>query len=159
MALGDIILIRGQAANPVEWAIMRVTNGPYVHVEIDVGMEQSVGALTTGISLHSIPVGNRVVVVSMDGKLDKKRTLKAALWLRRCVRNGNYGFTDTVMALFAKLRFAFRISVSGRMDCSHLAANFLELAGYDFPPGWLDTAAVSPNDIARTLGVLPQKSK
>lgn len=160
MQAGDIVFVRG-----ADWSarlIERATNGPYSHVQVAISAFEVVEALPEGITrsfVHLPP--DPADVAAVGGHLQVDRRAHALAWLIQQVGR-SYGWADIAAdALQALLppalgsRTPFLIAPSS-FDCSDLATRFLLLAGHKWLPDELvmDSSRVSPNSLARALGVL-----
>lgn len=146
---GDLLLYVSDGSIP-DRIVARVTDGPYVHVEVDMGDGTAIGALAAGVSRHPLvtPAGR----VPMAPNLPE---LPAGLaWLAAQVTaHDEYGWADLADAI---PNVPILVSDPDGFDCSHLAAAFILHAG---GAAWLGTFAdapgrVSPNDLARLAGLL-----
>lgn len=148
---GDLLFFRG-AGRWYERLIQWGTGGPYVHVEVDIGGGESVGALTVGVQRHRVPTG--AVVAATAFRTDPARLNGAVAWVV-AQAGDRYGWMDLADDVV-------RLAVPGapvlawrrHYDCSDLASKFLWMAGYPLPPEMLDGATVSPNSLARAVGLL-----
>lgn len=154
--LGDILFYQANdlGGTLIQWR----TRGPYTHVCVDVGADD---------------VGNPLVVearwphVLLDGPghpaarvspPNLKQTTKAVAWIKTTVGD-NYEVKDILANIFPFLLGTTHLSTRPTaFICSQLAAYFLLEAGYAFPAHFAtdekSMALVSPNDLARLLGVL-----
>lgn len=148
---GDLLLYEG-TGRWYERLIQLGTHGPYVHAEIDIGGGESVGALLVGVQRHRIPSG--AVVAPTAYRTDPARLAPALDWLYAQIGD-RYGFFDIADDVVrAAIPWAPWVSLGKTFDCSDLATKFLWMAGYPLPPAFLDGATVSPNDLARAVGLL-----
>lgn len=148
---GDLLLYRG-TGRWYERLIQLGTRGPYVHVEVDIGAGESVGALTGGVVRHRIPMG--AVVAPTAYRTDPARLTGAVDWLVKQAGD-QYGWFDIADdVVHAAIPWAPWVSLGKTFDCSDLATKFLWMAGYPLPPAFLDGATVSPNDLARAVGLI-----
>lgn len=151
MARGDILFyLRGTA--PSDRLVSWYTGSPFVHVEIDVGDDQSIGAHTIGILQHAVVEtpyrwSARAPLVNLDD---------ATSWLAEMVGQG-YGWSDIATAALAPLKLNFYTVAVMRYHCSALATQFLVYAGGRTVLGTLadQPHRVTPGMLARQLGVHP----
>ena len=160
--VGDLIFVR--PTGPGDWMgslVARATDGPYCHVQIRISHFEVIEALGRGIcrdTLASEP--DPADVARVGGSLPLERMATAMNWLLNQV-NDRYGVFDIVadalqLALPKALgsRTPFLVAPSS-YDCSHLAATFISGTGYPLPLDLIaDLPRVSPNALARALGVL-----
>lgn len=154
---GDILFYRADdlGGKLIQWR----THGPYTHVCVDVGTDD---------------VGNPLVVearwpkVLLDGpghplwrvtpELNLKQVTNALAWLKTTVGE-EYNVWNIVANVFPFLLGNVKVfGTPTAFVCSQLTCYFLLKAGFTFPEGFnLDEksmALVTPNDIARLLGIL-----
>jgi hypothetical protein len=65
-----------------------------------------------------------------------------------------YGYANVLNAVLRRLHIPWRIYHVNRFDCSSLVAHYLEHVGIDLSD---DDEAISPNDVARALGLLKKQ--
>lgn len=156
MAFGDLLFYHGHGAL-AETLIERATAGPFCHVEVDLGDGTSIGALSRGITRHTVPTPDAIGQASHG--LDEARIPAARIWLFSEVRQ-HYGWWD-IAADIAQALLPQRLGsctpflvMPSQLDCSALAATFLTIAGFALPAHMIaDLHRVSPNDLARVLCV------
>ena len=160
--LGDIIFVR---PDPGDWAgrlVAHATGGPYCHVRIRLSLGEVVEALARGVcrdALVAEPDPSDVAAVGAG--LEQERRNHALGWLLMQVGK-EYSVLDLVadgVELLLPQRLGSRtpfLVAPSHYDCSELATRFLLLAGYEWLPNRLamDPQRVSPNALARALGVL-----
>lgn len=126
--------------------ITAVTDGPFVHVAVDMGDG-------TEISAHSED-GIQRRPLSLSGlTAGPMRGFDVELgmaWLVRQV-GSKYGYGMVLNAGLKKFGIPWRVYMVGRYDCSVLVVHYLEHCGYTFLD---DDESISPNDLARTFGIL-----
>jgi hypothetical protein len=159
---GDIVFVR---PDPRDWAgavVARLTGGPYAHVQIRLNHYEVVEALSRGVVRDALAAEpDAADVAAVGGGLESARLAHALTWLLAQVGAEYSGWDIAADALKALLprtlgaRTPFLVAPR-TFDCSQLAAEFLMQAGYEWLPDaiTLDPARVSPNDLARALGVL-----
>jgi hypothetical protein len=143
--------------------VAQATGGPYCHVQVRLSQYEVVEALTRhGVArdtLESEP--DPADVAAVGGGLAVERVAHALTWLLAQVGQ-DYGWLDILgdaVGVLLPRRVGSRtplLVAPSRYDCSDLAARFLLLAGYEWLPDEIamDTSRVSPNALARALGVL-----
>lgn len=139
-----------------------MTDGPFCHVRVRISAYEVIEALPTGITRNRLTTLPDPADMAMTGaRLQVDRAAHALTFLVAQVNDG-YGFLDIAADVLKALlprwlgsRSPFLVSPR-QMDCSHLAAVYLLLAGYKWLPDdlVLDVARCSPNSLARALGVI-----
>lgn len=160
--IGDLIFCRPEPGDWMGALVARATAGPYCHVQVRISQFEVVEALAQGVKRDTLAAEPDAADVAHVGEtLDADRLIHAFSWLLAQVGRA-YGWLDIAAdALRALLparlgsRTPFLVAPR-RYDCSQLATLWLLLAGYEWLPDELamDSARVSPNDLARALGVL-----
>lgn len=169
---GDVLFYSGGgslADRLISWR----THGPFVHVEVDLGDGTAIGSLSSsGVDQHPVDY-TRAVVYRPSLKPDE---IEAGIaWLRSHVGDP-YGWGDIlnfVLTLFVP-NSPLVLAQRHGFDCSDLVARYLEAAGgTNLGPQsenetlsaqsarlarFDETSLLSPNDLARALGVLSQRS-
>src|SRR5487761_2359369 len=174
---GDVVLYPAKPGDWTDALIARGTGGPYVHCGVVEQVEVSPGdgarqvttieALTHGVTRVTYPLyalagqTRTPTFAPVASHLESARRAWALAWLGRRVGE-HYGWSaiaaDVLKALIPQRmgsRTPFLVSPSS-LDCSQLVTEYLLTAGYQ----WLPDSAiaspptVSPNDVARILGVL-----
>jgi len=139
--------------------VARATDGPFSHCGIAVAPHVSVEALGRGITAVSNPVPDQVASVGLTLAADRHRYARKFLF---GMVGKPYGVLDIAADVLKAVlpqslgsRTPFLVSPSA-LDCSDLATRFLLLAGYRWLPVEMamDTTRVSPNDLARALGLI-----
>jgi hypothetical protein len=170
MQAGDIIFVR-PAAN--DWAgqlVARATDGPYCHVRVAISHFEVVEALGRGVrrttvdgaldTADVVPLRRALGGRNTSSSWMSKRQQQAFTWLEAQVGDA-YGVWDIAgdaLQLLAPRWLGSRtpfLVAPRSFDCSHLAATFAAGAGVALPLDVLaDLPRVSPNSLARALGVL-----
>lgn len=159
MSYGDILFYRGNGSLASRVIELR-TGGPFVHVEVDIGGDSAIGALTSGVSRHTlVPLTESTDVFAVSRYASPGGLHRAVSWLAVQV-GAPYGWVDI---LDAGLPSWWHVLLVGRraFDCSHLAAQYLITAGLGDLLGTFASTpqAISPNDLARLLHVPMSASK
>lgn len=161
---GDLIFVRPATDDRVGQLVARATNGVYSHVRIRISADEVVEALPSGIVRRFLqpPLPDATDCAPTGAGLDAARVGTMLVWLVQQVA-GDDGYSwwdiaaDALKALLPPAlgsRTPFLIQPS-RFDCSALAAVAIVAAGYPLAPALIaDIARISPNDLARALGVL-----
>jgi len=175
---GDIILYPAQPGDFFDTLIVTVTNGPYSHCGVVERVEVSPGdgalqittieALSRGVQRVTFPfypdtaASSRIPTYArIAQEMEPLRIAHGLAWLSRMVGDA-YGWLDIAADVLAALlprrlgsRTPFLVAPSA-FDCSDLVTRFLLVAGYEWLPDETIAAPsrMSPNDIARIVGVL-----
>lgn len=160
---GDLIFVRPAPNDRVGQLVADATNGPYCHCRIRISHDMVIEALAReGIVRRYLQIEPAAADVANIGPtLEPDRLAHMLAWLVQ-QEGGTYGWlacaSDALRAWLPPSlgsRTPFLVSPSA-YDCSGLGAQALVLAGYKWLPDALatDVAQVSPNDLARALGVL-----
>lgn len=160
---GDFVLYKAQPGNFANWLISNFTNGPFVHVEIDLGDGTFVGEHGTGIVVHKADGRKDLVLVTPKSK-DGQAGIDAGMrWIegvideeRKNPHAHEYGWLDIAADTFKLFGQKVILREKGEWDCSHFVALYLHIANADAPLGHLmqTPETISPNDLARAYGVL-----
>ena len=148
MAKGDVLFYHGD--NDLQSRIIRRwTNGPYSHVEIDIGDGLAIGAWTTGINKH--PLVSPTLLIQTSLKMENIRLEAALIWLNRQVGE-KYGWVDNLNSGLQKfLPNGPFLQIGHQYNCSDLATRFLWIAGYPLDGDFLDSDTVNPSELAKAL--------
>lgn len=153
MQAGDILFYRG-GSGLSDGLIRCWTRGPFAHVEVAVDELQSIGALTNGVELHVARPPDAVyspVGVTAENLLTALRWLYAQL-------GDPYSYADIVDDVYHVFWNRAPLLVQPRAyDCSDLASHFLLAAHTGVTVNkkqFLQPETISPNDLARLVGVL-----
>lgn len=175
---GDVILYPAQPGDAIDTLICEATHGPFSHTGVVERVEVSPGdgalrittieALSRGVTRVTFPlypsdIGTARIptYVRIAQHMEPLRIAHGLGWTGRQVGK-RYGWLDIAAdvvkaALPRRLgsRTPFLVSPSS-FDCSALVAKYLLAAGYEWLPDEAIAAPerVSPNDIARMLGVI-----
>jgi hypothetical protein len=158
-ARGDLVLYQS-SGRWYERMIALATKGPFIHVAIVVDPLTVIAARTrVGISYERIPPEDALhATIPLAGRTTPAGIEQGLTWA--CAQRGKaYGWPDIV---YQALKFLwpdnpFRFGVAGHYDCSDFATRYMIHAGVSLPDAMLDTYTVSPNDLARWSGLLPEK--
>lgn len=153
--IGDVRFYYSSGSIPDE-AILAATGGPFVHVDMDVGNGECVGALSQGIVRTAINPDTMVEVYHLSAG---ENIQHAVAWALAQVGHA-YGWFDLANAgvadIFSRIThepFLPYVGIKGAWDCSDFALRYLEVAGHFFMQP-LVPAQTSPSDLARALGVI-----
>lgn len=148
---GDVILFRS-SGTIYDRAITLATHGPFVHVEIDLGNGELIGAHLDGIVRYKgVPSTNTVSFHPPASQLDIEYALK---WAEMQIGK-QYGWTDIISNGLKFLAIHINIGEPGHWDCSDFVTRYLTIARAAGPLGTLaeDPGLVSPNDLAHAYGL------
>lgn len=158
---GDFVLYIAKPGDPIDWLISKVTKGPYVHVELDLGNGQFVGEHGAGITVHpgdnNVP-SDFVTPISTKGPAGIEAGMQ---WVEIVIKQEQqnpkahrYGWRDIVVDAVRVFGFTLRLSKQGAWDCSHFVALYLSVAGAAGPLNGQNPETVSPNDLARAYKLI-----
>lgn len=150
--IGDLLFYRS-SGRWWERLICAATRGPYTHVAImSDRFGQVIAARARGIVYEPVPPlpGARYTMLSLTEEAPEYKRLAAMEWAEGCIGDG-YGWLDLLAAGMKSLwpQDPLRFGLAAHYDCSDFAARYLLHAGILLPDTMLDTASVSPNDLAR----------
>lgn len=147
---GDILFF-ASSGKLIDRMIERRTGSDVVHVAIVVDANTVIQAVSGGVELHALPTNYAYIarVGAALAQADPSRFHKALADLLATVGTP-YGFGDIFDQALMLLPGRPAISFDRSYDCSHLAAVWLEAAGYALP---FDTEAdrITPGDLKRIL--------
>lgn len=159
---GDFVLYEAKPGNFVDWLISHFTNGPYVHVEIDLGSGLFVGEHGSGVTVHKMDhtiKADFVTPVSVE-----TGGIEAGMqWVARVIQeqqknpaSHRYGWLDIAVDVARVFGARLAFQKSGAWDCSHFVALYLQVAYAAGPLGKLIASpeTISPNDLARAYKVI-----
>ena len=158
MVPGSMILFKS-SGKWYEKAIEIATHGIYVHCEIAYLGGLTIGAHPHGITTSPAPINpNTYTTIDITPYTTPDKIQAALAWAEQQIGD-EYGWADII---FQAIKFLWptnpmRWSVAGHMDCSDLVCRYLIHAGVSMPDSYLDTASVTPNDLARWAGLLPPR--
>lgn len=132
------------------------TDDTLTHVEIVVAVSpdgtraETIGALAQGIVRHALPAG--AILVATGARCLPERLPAMLTWLGAQVGE-RYGWDDIASQALTWLdRNGPYVAARHAMDCSHLAALALTIAGYPLPPDLIVNAAlVTPASLYRAV--------
>lgn len=163
---GDLIFCRALKGDWIGGLVARLTHGPYCHVRVVTasgpGGVRVIEALPIGIvrtPLYLLP--DPADVAPTGAHMATIGLAAGQRWLALQVGRG-YGFADILDDIWQAIlprwlgsRTPFLVAPH-TFDCSDLATRFLLHAGYYALPDAMvdDPTRVSPNDLARALGLI-----
>lgn len=148
---GDLILFKSDGSfgdNLIAWG----THGPFVHVEIDEGNGQWLGANANGITESLATAASWVIPVA--SYTDLAFIGEGLAWARRQIGKP-YGYIDIFDDSLKFFGIPITLVDPRSLDCSDYAARYLVVAHAAGPLGDLAQypQSVSPNDLARSYKV------
>ena len=150
MAYGDILLYK-TGGKWYEWFITKFTKGPYVHCSVDMGDGTNISAHPYGITREGNTGAEEVVNVSSNADIDDFGL--AITWLKHQIGK-HYSWLDILSAGLHSIGINLYFGQDDHMDCSDLCATYLDILEGKPEIDYRHLDIVSPNDIARKLGVL-----
>lgn len=129
--------------------IVAFTDGPFVHCAVDMGDGTEISARSEdGVNRRPLTASGLTIYrptyyVNYPPSLAEK-------WLEQQV-GLKYSRSMVINSGLKKLDIPWRIYRVNSYDCSVLVAHYLEHLGFDLSD---DDEALSPNDLARAVGVL-----
>lgn len=153
---GDVLLYRTGGILK-DRIVCAYTGGPFCHCEIDLGNGTTVGAHSEdGISCKPEGLLARRVVLPLQGQASAERIEAGITWVLEHVGEpfSWASIADLVVPAWVSTLVLGRRSV---YNCASLVAKYLEIAGgLDVSSDKWSRALLSPNDIARAAGLLPE---
>lgn len=156
MARGDVLFWTSDGS-PVSRLICAVTHGPFCHVSVDLGDGYDIGAHSEdGVQRRHVPDDRGITKLHLTppfGVVPPERIEVGITFLEGEIGN-KYGWCNILNAGLAFLHLPYRLSRLDRYDCSSLVARYLTIIGYAMGDLGEEPDSVSPNDIARWMGVI-----
>lgn len=156
---GDFVLYKPAPGDFAGWLINHFTNGPYDHVEIDLGNGMFVGEHGAGITVHTQDIKKPAAAfVTPVGDI-----AKGMEFVNLCIEeeqknphSHEYGWLDIASDALKIMGSSLILRREGHWDCSHFIALYLIAAGAAAPLGNMakHPETISPNDLARAYGVI-----
>ncbi len=148
---GDVVLFASGGKfyeRVIEWA----TKGRFVHVEIDLGGDQYIGAHNAGITIYKGTRGRNTASFTPPASKDD---IEYGLKWAEGQAGKAYGWTDIISNGLKVAGLPISIGETGHWDCSDFVTRYLLVSRAAEPLGKSaeDPGLVSPNDIARAYGV------
>ena len=159
---GDLAFFRGDPHHRIDALIMRRTRSPWVHVGVIVDHGLMLSARSDGVRIEPLPSG---AVLAHTGDTPLPACGDALTWLYQQAGNA-YGFGDILNQWLIWLNANTpkwvsswldipTLSFARHKDCSHLALDFLRIAGYPFTASahiaTLEPERVTPGLLATIL--------
>lgn len=142
---GDLLFYPASATF-ADHIIASVTQGPFVHVAVDLGDGTEISAHSEdGVNRRPLTASGLTVLPARGFDVEP-----GIRWLQRQVGT-KYGYAMCLNSFLWRVGIPWRVYMVGRYNCSVLVAHYLEHIGCDLSD---DDEALSPNDLARALGVL-----
>lgn len=147
---GDILLFKS-GGKWYERFITKFTRGPYVHCAVSLGNGTDISAHMKGVEIWNSPSSAEVVSVAANARPENLDA--AMIWLKMQLGKP-YGWLDVFSAGLHSIGINLYFGQVDHLDCSDLVATYLDiLEGRQVIP-YRHLDIVSPNDLARRLGVL-----
>lgn len=150
---GDLLFYRS-TGQWYERFITFFSRGPFVHVSVDMGNGTNISAHPRGVGFELNPPESQIVRVPVSDGVDAHVLEEAIDWLRSQIGKP-YGWLQIIDYGLGVLGLPIFFFQRGHNDCSTLVALYLCRIGDTACPD--DANLVSPNDLARRLGILPTK--
>jgi len=155
---GDIVLYKSNGVW-YEQMIVKVTQGPYVHVGIDYGDGKVLAALSSGIAFSAYSPSPMTTDISLVPEHVKPEGIEAGMLWATAQEGKHYGWVDI---LYQAVKFLapnnpFQLVEKDHFDCSDFVSRYLGICGFQFPKDFQDPYANTPNDIARIFGLIPMR--
>lgn len=132
----------------ITWA----TKGPFTHVSVDLGDGYDIGATSErGVVKNLLPSGAALTRYSTAAQPDR---IEIGIHFLSGEIGNKYGYVNILNAVLKLLRLPYRLSRLDRYDCSSLVTRYLEKVGVDAGDLGEEPDSVSPNDLARWLGII-----
>lgn len=149
---GDVLFFKGNPHKLIDKLIMGRTGGDVVHVSIVYDTNLVIQAVSGGVELAGIPTNYSYLAHTGKILLDegKGEDVVRALHDVRGRVGDKYGLGDILDQALSYLPGHPAISFDRSEDCSHLAAAFLQDAGFSFPFDTTD-ATVTPVSLKELL--------
>jgi hypothetical protein len=166
---GDVLFWPSDGS-PATRAICYFTHGPFCHVSADMGDGNDIGAhAEDGVRVRPVPSDRGLTKFSTlqflmlqaghkPGELVEDTPYRPAIekgiaFLKRECGN-KYGWCNIANSALKLLRIPYRVARLDRYDCSSLMTRYLMECGVEMDDLGEEPDSVSPNDLARWLGVI-----
>lgn len=144
--------------------VARATGGPYTHVSVDLGDGYDIGAHSEdGIQRRRVPDDrgiDKVMVTPLlwgrpgiDHAAATAAIERGIIFLEGEIGN-RYGWCNILNNALKLLHMPYRLTRINRYDCSSLVTRYLSVCGVHLGDLSEQPDSVSPNDLARSLGIL-----
>lgn len=155
--LGDLVLYKSDGSIG-DWFISNFTDGPFTHVEIDMGNNICIGEHGSGLWRGNCDWGRPHIFVTPLHVVSQAGLQWVMTQYEQELANGSahpYGWLDIASEALKIMGQRIILRQKGAWDCSDFATRYLIAAGAAAPLGKLATTPelVSPNDLARAFGV------
>lgn len=160
---GDIVFYKAKKGDFADWLISHFTNGPFVHVEIDLGDGMFIGEHGGGIEVHGQDIFEpdafitpKVKVASADLNVGMNFVTRVANEDMKDPKSHRYGWLDIASDVLKIIGAKTILRREGQWDCSHFVTLYLIAAHAEGPLGVQakNPETVSPNDLARAFGLI-----
>lgn len=161
---GDVLFWTSDGS-AVSRLIALATHGPFVHCSVDMGDGSDIGAHSDGgTQRRHVPDDRGITKVSVHDALAHQRPDLFPVELTGAITRGinfllgelgnAYGWCNILNNVLSYLRMPYRVTRLNRYDCSSLVTRYLSVVGYELGELGEEPDSVSPNDLARSLGLL-----
>jgi hypothetical protein len=155
---GDLLFYEGDGSF-TDRVICFFTGGRFSHVAVQVDNVALIESVSPdGVRMSVLELDDpRVTTVPIRSFAASEADIDAGIRFLRAEVGTKYSYLDCLNSIPFFKRIGIAIAVRGRFDCSHLVAEYIKYTNSDLTktlyPDDADTAAVSPNDIARAAGL------
>lgn len=153
---GDLLFWTSDGS-PLSRLVAIATHGPYCHVSVDLGDGTDIGAHSEdGVQRH--PITGLASITRYRVEASQDAIDKGIDFLMGEIGD-KYGFCNILNAGLAILHLPYRVTRLNRYDCSSLVSRYLDVLGIQTDQDIQEQPdSVSPNDLARALGVIGPKA-
>ncbi len=151
---GDLLLYKSGGSFR-DRVVVWFTRGPFVHAEVDLGDGTSIGARSEdGVSHHKRDLFDRVIEVSVQERTSQDRIEAGIEWLMGHVGEP-FSWASILDHALPQRLSSWLFGRRSLYSCGNLIANYLTITGaFDLPYGKNPPMIISPNDIAKAVGLL-----
>lgn len=152
---GDILLFRGESWR--DRYVCAFTDGPYCHCEIDLGGSASIGVhLEDGLAYRWNHLPDRRTVIPISQLTQPDRIEVGIAWVLKQIGEP-FSWASLADLAAPEPLGTLIFGRAHRYNCANLVAYYLEIAGgLPLTHGKRPPHILSPNDIARSAGLLPE---
>jgi len=153
---GDILFWTSDGS-AVSRLICTLTHGPFCHVSVDLGDGSDIGAHSDGgTQRRHVPDDRGITKFHLAppfGVVPPLNIERGIIFLTGQIGHA-YGWCNILNNVLSYLGIAYRVTRLDRYDCSSLVTRYLDEVGYDLGELGQEPDSVSPNDLARALGLI-----
>lgn len=151
---GDILLMKsgGSARDRV---VALFSRGPFVHVEVDLGDGTTIGShAEDGVSYRPWRFADRIVTIPMRDRAPAERIEAGIQWMQAQLGH-QFSWASIADQALPESLSTFLLGRESIYNCANLVARYVEITGgLDLSVGKRPPMILSPNDIARAVGLL-----